>query len=66
MEELGFAGKIRGGKSNKTFMLLSAFGILFVIDAHVWTGISFLSQIFPYDSFFMPVIFLNPLLPKIL
>ncbi len=55
MEELGFAGKIRGGKSNKTFMLLSAFGILFVIDAHVWTGISFLSQIFPYDSFFMPM-----------
>lgn len=36
-------------------MLLSAFGILFVIDAHSWNGIGFFSSLFPYDSFFMPM-----------
>lgn len=56
MENTAIRSEIFGGhKSNKAFMLLSAFGILFVIDAHVWDGISFLSQIFPYDSFFMPM-----------
>ena len=44
-----------GQKDNKAFMLLSALGILFVVDAHLGQSISFLTQIFPYDSFFMPM-----------
>ncbi len=43
------------GKSNKAFMILSALGIIFVVDAHLWTRMSFFSQVFPYDSFFMPM-----------
>lgn len=42
-------------KSNKGFMILSFFGILFVLDAHIGTSICFFSGIFPYDSFFMPM-----------
>lgn len=42
-------------KNNKAFMILSALGIRFVIDAHVVNGMSFFTQIFPYDSFFMPM-----------
>ena len=42
-------------KSNKSFMLLSFFGILFVLDAHLGSSIGFFSDIFPYDSFFMPM-----------
>lgn len=36
-------------------MILSFFGILFVLDAHIGTSICFFSGIFPYDSFFMPM-----------
>lgn len=46
---------VSGNKTNKAFMILSALGIIFVLDAHVWSRMSFLSQIFPYDSFFMPM-----------
>lgn len=42
-------------KSNKAFMILSALGILFVVDAHSGVGIGFFSSVFPYDSFFMPM-----------
>lgn len=41
-------------KSNKEFMILSALGILFVIDSHCGNKFG-LVQIFPYDSFFMPM-----------
>jgi len=44
----------RRQKSNKRFMILSALGILFVIDAHCGAK-SGLNRIFPYDSFFMPM-----------
>lgn len=44
-----------GRKSNKSFMILSAFGILFVIDVHLGQPLSIFTQIFPYDSFFMPM-----------
>lgn len=44
-----------GKKENKAFMILSALGILFVVDVHLNKSISFLTQIFPYDSFFMPM-----------
>lgn len=47
--------EISKDKTNKAFMILSALGIIFVIDAHVWSRISFFAQIFPYDSFFMPM-----------
>ena len=36
-------------------MLLSALGILFVIDSHVGPNFSSYLIIFPYDSFFMPM-----------
>lgn len=36
-------------------MILSFFGILFVLDAHLGNSIGFLSNLFPYDSFFMPM-----------
>jgi len=36
-------------------MLLSALGILFVIDDHTGGSIGVLTQIFPYDSFYMPM-----------
>ncbi len=44
-----------GRKENKALMILSALGILFVVDEHLGRPISFLSQIFPYDSFYMPM-----------
>lgn len=42
-------------KTNKDFMILSALGILFVVDSHLGSGIFPFTQIFPYDSFFMPM-----------
>lgn len=44
-----------GKKSNKAFMILSALGILFVIDCHCWNPVGLFTAIFPYDSFFMPM-----------
>ena len=44
-----------GKKSNKAFMLLSALGILFVIDSHMGPNFSLILKFFPYDSFFMPM-----------
>lgn len=44
-----------GRKSNKGFMILSALGILFVVDVHLGNPLGILTQIFPYDSFFMPM-----------
>lgn len=41
-------------KSNKAFMLLSAFGIIFVLDSHCGAVLGF-ARLFPYDSFFMPM-----------
>lgn len=42
-------------KHNKEFMILSALGILFVIDDHTGESIGAFTQIFPYDSFYMPM-----------
>lgn len=42
-------------KDNKTFMLLSALGIIFVLDDHIGTSLHLFSNIFPYNSFFMPL-----------
>lgn len=42
-------------KTNKQFMILSAFGIIFVVDAHAWGGIGLMVNIFPYNSFFIPM-----------
>ena len=42
-------------KSNKTFMILSALGILFVVDAHAWSPLGLMTNFFPYNSFFMPI-----------
>lgn len=38
-------------------MVLSALGIIMVVDAHTWNGLSLFSNIFPYNSFFMPMFF---------
>lgn len=42
-------------KSNKSFMILSALGILFVVDAHAWSPLGLMTNFFPYNSFFMPM-----------
>lgn len=42
-------------KSNKTFMILSAIGILFVVDAHAYSPLAVMGNILPYNSFFMPM-----------
>lgn len=44
-----------GRKENKAFMILSALGILFVVDVHLGSPLGVLTRIFPYDSFFMPM-----------
>lgn len=44
-----------GKKSNKAFMILSALGILFVVDVHLGQPLSVFTCVFPYDSFFMPM-----------
>lgn len=43
---------LQKSKSNKPFMILSALGILFVVDCHSGNGIGFFTSVFPYDSFF--------------
>ena len=55
MSDMQTAAGNAGSKENKAFMILSALGILFVVDEHLGRPIAFLSQIFPYDSFFMPM-----------
>lgn len=42
-------------KRNQTFQYLEAIGILMVLDDHVSTRIDILSNIFPYNSFYMPM-----------
>ena len=42
-------------KSNKQFMILSALGILLVVDAHALSPLYLMAQYFPYNSFFMPM-----------
>ena len=42
-------------KTNKKFMLLSALGIIFVLDDHAGTPLNFFASIFPYNSFYMPM-----------
>lgn len=44
-----------GRKDNKAFMILSALGILFVVDVHLGSPLGVLTCVFPYDSFFMPM-----------
>ncbi len=40
---------------NLTFQFLKAFLIIMVIDDHSWSRFGPFAQIFPYDSFFMPL-----------
>lgn len=47
-------GRTEGRKQNKAFMILSALGILFVVDSHVGPNLSSYF-VFPYDSFYMPM-----------
>lgn len=42
-------------KRNQTFNFLYAMAIIMVIDDHCSTRIGFLSRIFPYNSFYMPL-----------
>lgn len=42
-------------KSNLTFKYMKAILILMVIDDHVSSQVGFLSSIFPYNSFYMPL-----------
>lgn len=36
-------------------MILSAIGIIMMVDVHAGSPIGFLINLFPYDSFFMPL-----------
>ena len=40
-------------KSNTQFMLMSAIGIIMVVDGHSWNTVNIGTSIFPYNSFFM-------------
>ncbi len=42
-------------KSNKKFMVLSAIGILMVVDHHTFTALNMFGSYLPYNSFFMPM-----------
>ena len=42
-------------KSNKKFMVLSAIGIIMVVDHHTWTALNMFGDYIPYNSFFMPM-----------
>ena len=42
-------------KSNKKFMVLSAIGILMVVDHHTWITFNLFGDFIPYNSFFMPM-----------
>ncbi len=42
-------------KTNKKFMLLSAIGIIMVVDAHSGTSLALFTEYLPYNSFFMPM-----------
>lgn len=43
------------GNRNQTFQYIQALAILMVIDDHMSTRIGFLTSIFPYNSFYMPL-----------
>lgn len=42
-------------KSNKQFMILSAIGIVMVVDCHAGSSLGLGTLFFPYNSFFMPM-----------
>ena len=42
-------------KQNKKFMLLSAVGIIMVVDSHTWGTFNIFANFFPFNSFFMPM-----------
>lgn len=44
-------------KSNKQFMLLTFLGILFMLDDHSGHSFNLFANIFPYNSFYMPLFF---------
>ena len=43
-------------RTNQIFQYLKAIAILMVIDDHMSTRIGILSSIFPYNSFYMPML----------
>lgn len=46
---------MESAKKNQTFVYIYTICILMVVDGHCGTRINILSNIFPYDSFFMPL-----------
>lgn len=42
-------------KENKKFMILSAIGIIMVVDSHTWGTFDIFGTFFPFNSFFMPM-----------
>lgn len=46
---------INNKKENKTFLLLSVFGIIFVVLGHCGNIYAFFNNVFPYYSFHMPL-----------
>ncbi len=46
---------ITARKTNKKFMVLSAIGIIMVVDLHCDISLNLLNSFIPYESFFMPL-----------
>lgn len=44
-------------KTNRQFMIMSAIGIIMVVDSHSWTTIHIAESLFPYNCFFMAMFF---------
>ena len=42
-------------KENKKFMILSAIGIIMVVDSHTWGTFNIFANFLPFNSFFMPM-----------
>ncbi|MCR4766732.1 MAG: acyltransferase family protein [Saccharofermentans sp.] len=42
-------------KSNKKFMVLSAFAIIMIVDSHAQYGVGLFNSVIPFNSFFIPL-----------
>lgn len=48
--------QVKPKSRNQTFQWLEALAIIMVIDDHVSTRVGILSSVFPYNSFYMPML----------
>lgn len=55
VETIASKKAVENKKSNKQFAILSAIGIVMVVSGHVGNKLNLFTEIFPYNSFFMPL-----------